>query len=300
MVSAILDHPWPLIENLDAASNASDALRQFDRLVKRGLVARVNFVDPSELGLLWTHKGRFTPAAIQALMQIAGQYLRESDDPCTASFDAHVTKLTNQWKGALRDSVLTDPADVRSPQIVYASSEAARWDASEKQIGVRLDPCSGAPMRAVGSRPLVELADYDDHPFTACDADPWQTYRWQRRPSTRRGAQHPCVLPKPRSLEGCPPSELPSRLASLRAEDWRQGGAFSFIPPEAWTPSNGSTGGWRQGKAFRSQRLNGRLGPVDRGTRIWAWDSYERHWDVQKRDGTHVRVSHDGRQLPKD
>jgi hypothetical protein len=106
-------------------------------------------------------------------------------------------------------------------------------------------------------------------------------------------------LPKPPNLEGVAPDFIAEELANARALGWVQNGRYYYIPPLDYDIEAISKEQWRKGRAFPWEHCTDlrRHGPVDLNGIVWVWDQKERHWDVQLPD--YIRVSHDGRKLPK-
>ncbi|MCL4319140.1 MAG: hypothetical protein M1596_04515, partial [Firmicutes bacterium] len=119
-----------------------------------------------------------------------------------------------------------------------------------REVNLNCEPSSGESASGPHSRVLAVLEDYESHPFTLSDLDPWDLQRiYPSIPD--RDRQHPALLPKPSSLNGCSLQNLRGRLNVARDEGWMIGGNYYFIPPSDFDPLGIDKETWRKGRAFR-------------------------------------------------
>jgi hypothetical protein len=176
---------------------------------------------------------------------------------------------------------------------VYSGSQSPRWSPPRAAVDIQIDALNGDPPSEVVTRALVALDGYSDHPYAPIDCDPWRTFSWRNRPSLSSGPQDPCFLPEPSVIASLPVDRWETVLRAERAHSWGKGGRWVFVPPSDWRVDDGATGTWRNGAAFRCETAPGgnHHGPVDCHGRIWEWDTVKRHWDVQLKDGRHIRIN---------
>jgi hypothetical protein len=292
MTYALLDHPWPLDAALDRDSPGFAVLLTFSHIVARHGLIPVPFVSEEEFAnacarLNYRHSGiaawvRFAHLCVRSPEQ-AGQSwaipLPEPDPP-----------PTHTWRLGLRDQ-LTDLNDWRRPEILVPQPRSACWQPHRDETEIR---CSDREETVF--RSLIPLEQYESHPHALCDKDPWRHLerRWSPGPGDK---VHPCVLPRPPSLNDVRVRDLARRLPEAHQAGWEAPGRFYYIPPVGYDPTRVTQAQWRSGKAFpRKRHTNKRAGPVDYLGNIWAWDEKERHWDVQLEVG-YMRVSHTGVEL---
>jgi hypothetical protein len=293
MTRALLDHPWPLDEGLQAGSAGFDVLRRFNELVREFDLTPAPFIEPDEyhqcLQRLNVQAGG---PRVAALRRFASQLVRYDPGAATAA-PRPEPPLGDAWKRALRAELETGE-DWRVPQIVFPRSRASVWpNAPEVEI-VR----AGTEPEHVDVRVLVSLEDFGAHRYAIADVDPWRNQEWLNAPAPAARIDHPCRLPRPPALEGVQLDAVAGHLEDVSHQGWEAGGLYHFIPPTTFDPNEVPKDRWRHGRAFAVQRTpdKQRQGALDCEGRIWVWDHAERHWDVQLRED-YARISHDGRAL---
>lgn len=303
MTRLLLDFPWTLDEDLDAASGAYRVLRDFVNLFEDVGLEPVPFIDPIEYAAAVTRlKDVKARNSASHIYRNARQFLRRPNGstatatPEVAGARASPSQFTVAWKQALRDE-LGDCQNWRSPQILFAKARGAIWP-KDKEVAIRLSDRS-----CLEHRILSRMDRYDDHPLATADLDPWRACEWINQPPEGNRVDHPCRLPRPRDLLGVPLRQLAARLAVVRQQGWRGDGRLYYIPPENWTPEDIPQARWRGGRAFPWESTTHGSGPLDYRGQVWVWHRAsagtvgERHWDVQLSGGGHQKVSHDGRDL---
>jgi hypothetical protein len=293
MTSFLLDHPWPVEEALDARSAAFGVLIKFSNLIAaRGVP--VAFMDPQEC---YTSLGRLNNrhSAAAAVRRFVEHCVRHRDGGAMATPVPDVKPpLSVTWKRALRDA-LEEPSNWRSPQIVVPACRRGSWPPGVEVAVHCEDRAQGAPEWRV----LATLETYDVHECARADLDPWRAMEVRQRPLPDARINHPCVLPRPPLLHDADLDALSDKLPEACRVGWEVDRRCYFVPPRDYRPKEVDRRRWREGRAFPQGRTadNGRSGPIDYRSQIWAWDIVERHWDVQLPNGGYRRISHDGREL---
>jgi hypothetical protein len=283
MISALLDHPWPLDAALDENSEGFNVLLKFGELIRAHGMDVVPFITQEELADVWQRvgDGHGRTSGFAALMRFARLFARDAAFHCSATPIPEPSGLTQNWKCALRDAVAGN--DWRSPRVVIPEPRRTSWEPGD-EITIGFDVCEDLPPSGPYVRVLAFLDTYDSHRFALSDLDPWDLRRVypppEDAPAHRR---HPCCLPKPPCLDGIAFENLTAKLARARTIGWRIGERRYFIPPANWHPDNRSKQAWRAGQAFERELVPERnsLGYVDYNGIKWIWDEAERHWDVQ-------------------
>jgi hypothetical protein len=220
----------------------------------------------------------------------------EFGDVIASPVSAPDVPLSDKWKRALRDS-LGDLSDWRHPQIVTPQCRREVWPQPPMpEIDIR---CGDRPADDICRRVLVTLDGYHEHQFTMGDVDPWRAMEYRHRPEPGARTDHPCILPRPPSLWGVPLEDLVAALPAAIQDGWHIGERFYYVPPGDYQPFDVNLARWRHDRAFPYGRhpVSGRSGFVDCRAQVWRWHPQERHWDVQLGDGSHINVSHDGREV---
>jgi hypothetical protein len=296
MTGLLLDHPWQLDEALDPASEGFGVLEKFVSLVRETQLDVVPFVSRSECDEMWQRiqYGRFARTRGWAsLVSFAEHLVVRVDRPTPlATPIPEPPQLTPCWKRALRQS-MGDLRDWRNPQIIVGPKRQSAWPKTH-EVTVKIEDADGADLQ---HRVLAHLENYNAHPFTRADLDPWDlTNMYPPVPEPER--QHPCRLPRPPSLFGAPLERLREGLIHARAVGWQVNERCYFIPPEDWRAQDVTKERWRSGRTFRHERVPqvDHAGPLDYAGRVWVWDRAERHWDVQEPE-EYRRISHTGDRL---
>lgn len=304
MTRLLLDFPWTLDEDLNAASGAHRVFREFVNLLGEAQLKPVPFIDPLEYAAAVARLKEVRAGNSAAhIYRFARQFLR-TPGLGTATAAPQVTvaggspgTFTVAWQLALREE-LGDCQNWRTPHVLFAKSRGAVWP-NTQEVAIRL---SDRP--ALEHRVLSRIEGYRDHPLATADLDPWRSWEWIKAPPVGNPVDYPCRLPMPPALLNVPLEELVAQLALVRDQPgWSVEGRFYYIPPEDWTPENIPQGQWRSGHAFPWDKTAHGSGPVDYRGQVWVWHRAsagtvgERHWDVQLLGGGHLRVSHDGRNL---
>ncbi|MDP2762259.1 MAG: DUF1641 domain-containing protein [Sideroxyarcus sp.] len=300
MTTLLLDYRWELVDALNNP-DVSVALRKFVNLLRRTGLNPAPFIEDHQQDEMWLKLGQEPPrnGEWQQLMEFLDLCRRPDGSMCRAVPDHEATGISDNWKRALRDQLIT-PLDWRTPHIVVPESRLTEWGTHENEVTIRCEKCNGQPASGPHHRVLAILERYESHPFAAADLDPWGHLEWLKRPQPDARVNYPCRLPKPPVLDGVPLEELFQALVEVRNNDWQINGRYYFIPRADFHPEQVSKEDWRNGAAFKRKTINTpkgkKTGPIDFGGRIWVWDIYqERHWDVQLPSGGWMNISHDGR-----
>ena len=283
MISALLDHPWPLEVAVEANSDGFDVLLRFVELTRLHGIRPVRFITQADLADVWERIGtrHADTSGAAALRRFARLFVRDTAFHCSATPSPEPPGLTTNWKCALRDA--TDVDDWRNPQIIIPESRRASWGLGD-EVGIRFEVCDDFPSSGPYERVLAALDTYETHRFALSDSDPWDLRRVHPPPEDAPAhRRHPCFLPKPPCVEGVALENLAAALHEARATGWEIGGRRYFIPPANWRPDNKSKQTWREGRAFDRRRVRERDDPgyLDYRNIVWIWDDAHRHWDVQ-------------------
>jgi hypothetical protein len=290
MSRALLDFPWPVKEAFDPRSACFGALFKFQQLTQRFHLTPVPFLSQQELDAvgqgMWRHSGA------AAILRFINHCVRHSAGAIIAKpMPEPDPPLDRNWKQALREELEED--DWRRPQIVVSATRTDHWPHSNEISIV----CEDRAEKTY-SRVLVRLDEYVRHPFAITDFDPWLNPQHHHPPGANPRTMHPCVLPRPLEVSGVSLVNLAGALEEARRLGWKRGAKYCFIPPTGYDPAAIDQQQWRKGRGFEWKRLTSNLaGPIDYKGQVWAWDSGERHWDVQLVGGGYMTISHDGTDL---
>lgn len=287
-VTALIDHPWPVNESFDPASDAEGVLLAFSSIVRRHGLTPVPFISYEDYSEAISRLSGRVPAGqgLAAWHRFVATLLvtrEEEGGEGTCS-----VPLTENGRRALLAELRHK--DWRRPQLIVPSCRMSAWRAPEPEIEVVCELEGGQELRVY--RVIAKLEDYDAHPSAVADGDPWLV----------QGKR----LPRPPSLVAVPLGGLTIALARLPRRDTSASSHYFFIPPERWTQELAGKDSWRRGRAFEHQEsyLQNGSGPVDYFGRVWVWDTHHNnHWDVQPRDDRdaeyfvdgYFRVGEDGR-----
>ncbi len=288
MSQLLLDHPWQLSESPDSGKFLLD----FAELVRSDMPSKVvPFFTEEDYANAWANAKRTT---LQPALRFVEQLIRRSDRVCIAEPVLGPNDLSQTWKAALRDA-MEETGDWRDPQIVVPCVRREHWPFDHEAI-IDLPACEEAPASLGAERLLVTLENYGTHPYARTDIDPWDLQRIHPPPKVGR-VIHPCLLPKPPRLRNMSLADIQSSVAHISQE---QEGKLFYLPARGWLAHSVTKAAWREkghGFPHRSSPNRHGSGWIDRENRVWEWDQYERHWDVQS--GTdYIRISHTGEKLP--
>jgi hypothetical protein len=302
MTRLLLDYPWPLAAGLGPDPGPQNALRDYLHLLKKTELAAVRFIEEEECILfgkiLEDRKGR---GRFDLVLRLIHHCRRNSVSACRAvPTPSEPPSLRESWKRALRDE-LCDFADWRNPQIVVPRVRRSGWKDAENEITIQCEPCNGQA-KSTHHCVLVNIEDYDTHPFALSDLDPWDVRR------TAPAGKHPCYLPNPlipdrdplqKHVHRVPITQLNAQIDQARRIGWFARGKYFFIPTDDWKPENISKIEWRDGRAFPRKLSHERkqMGYIDYAGRIWVWHEGEDHWDVQLGGISYISVNHIGDKL---
>jgi hypothetical protein len=309
MVKLILDFPWSIDEALEADPRPlqaiEDFLNFFSQLAHLGLEP-VRFIYQQEQEVFWpllaTRRSGAHAIILRFLNHVAVQ---AAGGPYRAIPTPGPNDLRPTWQVALRDE-MADLNNWRTPQIIVCAERWAQWERfvhdSEAAIALEDRPGDGVHHRVVvvmqsydHKQAYQYYEDYRGHKHALADLDPWDLRRIHPSMADRR-VDHPCRLAKPPELEGLPLYKLNSEIDVARGRGWQRHDRFYYIPPGHWrlTQVQGKAE-WRAGVFPTDRAANGRgPGPIDYLGQVWDWDENERHWDVQLRNGTYKRITHEG------
>jgi hypothetical protein len=289
----LLDYPWSISDTLNGDSPAFNVLQSFDRLIKEKRLQAAQFMTREQLDAFWALPRRGTGSAWASIGSIAEKLWRQIDQGCQASPVPEVPGLSGDWKSSLRDE-MRNLDDWRNPQIVIAEARRNAWP-QRHEVSICFDECDELPAMGPYDRVVVQLEEYDLHPYALADFDPWDLTNSHPSPNPDVNyLAHPCILPKPPKLAEVPLDQLADALRQLRQ---REGEKLFYIPPRNWSPTQVMKGRWRNGRAFPYDEIGGHRGFIDARGIVWEWDDAERHWDVQSQP--YCRISHTGDEIGK-
>lgn len=295
MTRLLLDYPWKLAEALRDPAPSS-ALRDFVNLLRRTGLRPVRFVDYEEENALQTQVAglRAGNNRWQPLMQFLHECRRSAGSNCRATPDPEPPLLRDSWKCALRDELIGQPDNWRSPQIIAPRGRRTDdWPPGD-EINIRCERCGEEPASGPHQRVLAVLEEYESHRFSSSDVDPWNLRRLY--PTNPGAPERLCCLPKPPMPDPVTLETLNDRLAEARDRGSRLNGKYYFIPPVDWRWEATNKSQWRQGHAFPRKHSveRNQVGYCDYEGKIWIWHNGERHWDVQHGGAAYDSVNHLG------
>jgi hypothetical protein len=309
MIKLLLDFPWRINEALDADPRPLEVITDFLNLLTHVPQEPVRFVYPQEQALFWQELPGRRGGGIEVVLRFLNHVETLVDQGPNRAVPVNgPNDIRPTWQVALRDE-MGDLTNWRTPQIIVCAERYPEWEncvRNDEALIALEDQPDGHVKRVVikmQSYPARQahafIQDFQNHKYALADLDPWDV-RHIHYPDGEGNHYQRCRLPRPQYLERITLDELDEQLNRLRSQGWPDRGRYWYLPPAGWHAAEVMTKDeWRSGAFPKQATLNPRRehkrGPVDySGDRVWLWDPYEGHWDVQLPDGTHKRINHEG------
>lgn len=306
MVKILLDFPWRIDSVLDPGPDPDPrkAIRDYEQFRARIQLKPVAFIVAQEEGFFWERLGQRKPHGSwmrDVLRFIAHHRTGRDAGAHRAILVNGPNDLQDFWQRSLREE-MGDLNNWRTPQIIVCSERWSKWRKcvldDEVEIALEGRPADDTQKRVVvfvGSYEQNSAHKYEEdyraHKYAVADVDPWDV-RHCNQPNADGLLDSRCRLPRPSNLNSIAIPDLDEVLRSLRSESWPHEGKYWFIPPASWNHLKDKDK-WRKGSFEEKTAPNGRKGPIDYKNQIWSWHQ-EGHWDVQLKDGKHVKVKSNG------
>jgi hypothetical protein len=215
MTRLLLDFPWTLDEDLNAASGAHRVFREFVNLLGDAQLEPVPFIDPLEYAAAVSRLKEVRAGNSAAhIYRFARQFLRTpvagtaTAAPQVAVASGSPGPFTVAWRQALREE-LGNCQNWRTPHVLFAESRGAIWP-NTPEVAIRL---SDPDRPELENRVLSRMKVYRDHPLATADLDPWRSWEWIKAPPVGNPIDYPCRLPRPPALLNVPLEGLVAQLA---------------------------------------------------------------------------------------